>query len=250
MFTGIRGENPYIYTKFKLYLMRIIHNYFTTYTIINNISGINNYVAERFKKNKFVYIPNAINIETIIKKYNLSNYYNVLTVARFDESKDIVTAISAINRVVRFYNFAGIKYFIVGYGKLENNIRTKITNYNIHENIKLIVSPRDARKFYSIANIYLSTSKREGLSNSIMEAMSFGLPLIVTNVGDNKLLVDHFHNGFLVNVGDVNDIANKVVFLIESPHLCEQFGNESLRKIRDFSISNLTERYIDLIEGL
>jgi glycosyltransferase involved in cell wall biosynthesis len=62
-------------------------------------------------------------------------------------------------------------------------------NLNIMNRIKIFINPANIPDILNECDIYLSTSLFEGLSNSIMEAMVAGLPVIATDVGDNKYLV-------------------------------------------------------------
>ena len=97
----------------------------------------------------------------------------------------------------------------------------------------------------------LSTSLFEGLSNSIMEAMEFSLPIVATDVGDNKELIVSGKNGFLTNVGDIEDISTKLLKLIVDDKLRVQMGLNSYIYLKDnFSIEKFKQRYIELIENL
>ena len=75
-------------------------------------------------------------------------------------------------------------------------------------------NPSNLDEYLSKSDIYLSTSLFEGLSNSIMEAMAYSLPIIATDVGDNNYLVQDGYNGFVTNVKDVDEIAKKLLSLV------------------------------------
>ena len=65
-----------------------------------------------------------------------------------------------------------------------------------------------------MADLFLTTSIYEGMSNSVMEAMSFSLPIIATNAGDMKYLIEDNYNGFICPYKEPNIISNKLVELI------------------------------------
>ena len=112
----------------------------------------------------------------------------------------------------------------------------------------MLINPSNIPDILTDCDIYLSTSLFEGLSNSIMEAMVAGLPIIATDVGDNRYLVQDEFNGFLVPCKDVNKIVEKLEILSESKILRSDFGNRSRNKIKDnFSQEKLLENYLNLL---
>jgi len=81
--------------------------------------------------------------------------------------------------------------------------------------------------------------------------MSFSLPLVLTDAGDNDRLVYDGENGFLCNVGDVNQISKKLGILINSFKKRIEFGNNSYQKLIDnYSYGKFQRNYIKLINDL
>ncbi len=112
----------------------------------------------------------------------------------------------------------------------------------------MIINPSNISNILADCDIYLSTSLFEGLSNSIMEAMVAGLPIVATDVGDNKYLVKDGFNGFLVPCKDVNGIVEKLELLSESADMRDNFGNNSRILIKNkFSQGKLLENYLNLL---
>ena len=101
------------------------------------------------------------------------------------------------------------------------------------------------------ADIYLSTSLFEGTSNSIMEAMNAGLPVVATKVGDNARLVHDGVNGFLCLPRDAPALAEKLSLLLASPDLRDRMGGESTRILADdFSADAFLRAYQSLVDRL
>jgi len=81
--------------------------------------------------------------------------------------------------------------------------------------------------------------------------MEFSLPVVATNVGDNKYLVLEGESGFLLPVGDTAGISDKLKWLIENPDKRKEFGIKSYLHLKNnFSEEEFTKKYITLIEGL
>ena len=103
------------------------------------------------------------------------------------------------------------------------------------------------------ADIYTLVSYREGLSKSILEAASVGLPIISTDIPASKDLVINNHNGYLVPVKNAFDLANAIEKLVLNHDLREKFGQSSRKIVREnFSeelVSKQTTDFYDTISN-
>lgn len=242
---GIRNERlPYI----KFLFEKWIHNYLNDATVFNNYSGKDKFTARGFKPEKISVIHNAIECKPIIEKTHCNgSVIKVVSVARFVRQKDYYTALVSFKKLLEDSKDASLIYYIIGYGPLENDLRSFARQLDLTGNIKFIINPPDIYSIIQDCDIFLSTSIFEGLSNSIMEAMSAGLPVVATDVGDNRYLVKNDINGFLVPAGDAQQITNKLKCLTESEILRKEFGKNSRRIIEsDFSNGKLISDYLKL----
>lgn len=111
---------------------------------------------------------------------------------------------------------------------------------------------RDTASLLLQSNISVLPSYSEGLSNSLIESMAAGLPLVATDVGGNKELVKDGVNGFLVPIRDVHSLATAIDSILSDPALAESFGQASKELCRNnYSIKNMTaateQVYLSLI---
>ena len=173
------------------------------------------------------------------------NFITVLSVGRFHKAKDYETAIKAVSKI-KYKNF---KYQIIGYGSLEKDIRNWIIEYSAQDCIELIINPDNINEYYRKADIYLQTSIFEGLSNTVLEAMSFSLPLVLTDVGDNDRLVVDGENGFLCDPGSVDAITKNLEVLFNSVKKRVDFGSRSYHLLKDNDSEEIFKKsYLKLIE--
>jgi glycosyltransferase involved in cell wall biosynthesis len=234
---------------FKKIIQRHLHNYWLTYSIFNNKKGFEELISEGFRKEKGLVIFNCIEMPQQIVKSDKTDKINILTVGRFVEAKDFKTAFDAFHLVVRKNN--NVKYTVVGHGPLESELKNYILKEGLANYVDFIINPPQVDDYYKTADIYLSTSVFEGLSNSIMEAMSFNLPVVATDVGDNKYLVKNNESGFLLPVKDVEGISTKLETLINNADLRKKMGNNGYEHMRkNFSVEKFTQEYTNLIERL
>jgi glycosyltransferase involved in cell wall biosynthesis len=100
-------------------------------------------------------------------------------------------------------------------------------------------------------DLFVQTSIFEGMSNTILEAMATGLPIIATDTGGNPELVSNGENGTLINVGDTAQLSAALRTLIEDKALRFRYGTASRNRATDqFDLSLMAARYSDLYESL
>ncbi|MBE0677017.1 MAG: glycosyltransferase [Bacteroidales bacterium] len=245
---GIRSEQlPYQ----KLIFERVVHNHINSVTVFNNYSAKSKFVGRGFNPDKIRVIHNAIEVPQFSKPSGRGDLITIITVSRFVKSKDFYTALHAYKSLVQNSPGKIIRYRIVGYGYHETAIRTLVNTLDLVSNVELLIRPRDIYSILKDADIYLSTSIYEGLSNSIMEAMAASLPVVATDVGDNRYLVQDNFNGYLVKSRDTDAIVRKLQYLVENDSLREKFGNNSYHKVSgEFSEQKLFNNYIGLLTDL
>jgi glycosyltransferase involved in cell wall biosynthesis len=94
-----------------------------------------------------------------------------------------------------------------------------------------------------MSQIAIHPSETEGLSNAILEEMSWGLPIIAFNVGGNSELIRNNINGFLVNLNDEEAFIEKILILIMDLDLRVKMGNVSKKLVDNFSWKNCVNSY-------
>lgn len=110
--------------------------------------------------------------------------------------------------------------------------REKVLEWQNEGIIKYLGVSEDTRKEISMADCVVLPSYREGTSRALLEAAAMGKPIITTNAVGCKEVVDHEINGFLCNVRDSEDLADKMLRMAEiSPAQRDQMGINSRKKV-------------------
>lgn len=246
---GVRNSELSTY---KRNALKFIHNNLLDYSISNCYSGADKLTGLGFKKDKMLVEPNGIVVKSSPMKRGSKPLVNIVSVGRFVEQKDFKTALDAIVHLKLILPDVTIfKYYLIGYGELEEKIRIWISELDLIEEVELIINPSNIEDYYISADIYLCSSIFEGLSNTIMEAMSYSLPLVGTNVGDNNRLINDHINGFLVEKKDSVAMGERLKDLILQPEVRIEFGEKSYQILQDtYSFEKFRERYIKLIEKI
>lgn len=245
---GIRTEKlPFI----KFFFEKLVHNYLNDATVFNNYSAKNKFERKGFNPEKIYVIHNTIYVTPLEKNNKPKDGITIISVSRFDKPKDFRTALYSFKRLIEKNRDEKLKYYIVGYGPLENEIRLLVRHLNLNKAVEILINPPNIPDILKTCDIYLSTSLYEGLSNSIMEAMVAGLPIIATNVGDNRYLIKDAYNGFIVPCRDINLIVEKLEYLTNFENVRKEFGNNSHFIIEnEFSEEKLFENYFKLFSKM
>lgn len=162
----------------------------------------------------------------------------ICSIARPSTQKNLLLALKVFNLFHKSY--PEVKYYIIGVGHYSNqleNIRKYIKDKKLDDAVKLIewMDRNETLNMLKNALIYLSTSLYEGLPYSLIEALSFGVPIVATNCDGNKDLVDDGITGFLTNY-EPEYIFNKIKKIYTDMVKYKEFKENSLYKFEKFNI--------------
>jgi glycosyltransferase involved in cell wall biosynthesis len=107
------------------------------------------------------------------------------------------------------------------------------------------VNAKTVSEFIQISDIYISPAIVESFGLATLEAMSAGLPCIVTNVAGSRDLVSSEH-GILVDPADSSELANAIIYLINNPSECEKMGVQARIKALKYDWPKIAEIYVDV----
>ncbi|MAM41976.1 MAG: hypothetical protein CMO13_01345 [Thaumarchaeota archaeon] len=222
---------------------RIVCNSYGTKNDLNKITDVNNSVV--------IYNPvlgdSILNQSEITVKdliFNKKTKY-LITVSRIAEERNIIELIDIFNLLS---NKKNIKLLIIGDGPLLDECKSKVKQLNLENKIHFLGYKSNPYKYLSKSHIYLSTAKWEGMGNSIIEALFFGLYVIAYDSpgGVSEILKDGKF-GSLIPYGDKQKFASDLIKNLHNSNLKNQDINEHLKL---FKPDNVTKKYIDLIEAI
>lgn len=212
----------------------------------------------KLRKNGNVYFVPGVGIDTT--QYTLSakareqkrielklNENDVALISMGDliDRKNYDTAIRAIAEA----NNPALQYFICGKGPEEENLKTLAEYLGISEQIHFLGFRSDIKELLAAADVFLFTTKQEGLPRSMMEAMAAGLPCVASKIRGNTDLLEGTEGGYLCPTTDVSAYAENLKILANDKALREKMGKNNLITIQKFSTETVNEEMKKIYES-
>ena len=198
-----------------------------------------------WSNNKVRIINNGVELPSILEKKTSSPIVNILCISRLDSNKGIDWLINVFSETFR--DDKGIELTIAGAGPLYESLNNFISNKDI-TNVKLLGFVEDIQSQLSSADIFVLPSKFESFPLSILEAMSFGLPIIATDTGGVSDMVENDQNGYLVNYNNDKELKASFVMLYNDKKIRMSQGKcSSKRFMENFLISKCVEKIENLV---
>lgn len=170
-------------------------------------------------------------------------------VAALVDHKDQETLIRAMPRVLESRPDAHL--VIAGEGRLRGDLEDQIRALDLIEHVHLLGYRNDIPALLKSLDVFVMSSKEEGLCTSILDAMASGIPVAATAGGGIPEIVRHERTGLLAPVGDNRMLADHIVRLLENPTLCQSLSEEASDMIGgEFTVDKMVQGNIAVYEKL
>lgn len=171
-------------------------------------------------------------------------------VGRLVDLKGVPTLLEALGNLLPVV--PEIRALVVGSGPELGRLQDCVANSAALRGRVMFVGARDdVADLLKAMDIFVLPSLMEGMSNTILEAMATGVPVIATRVGGNPEIVTDAVAGYLFEPGDAVDLSKKLATLLLDRGLRGSIGHEARKRIlKDFSLEVMLTRYRELYLGL
>jgi len=207
---------------------------------------------------KLEVIPNGVNVEDfnvskeeverVRRKYGLEGVI-VMFAGTVTPRKGLLELMKA----AELLNRKDVLFLIVGNLNLDRDYVQKVMEYagikGINAKFTGFVPYEDLKALYSACDVFVLPSFEEGHSIALIEAMASGKPLIGSNVGGIPMQIKNGWNGFLVEPGNVKQLAEKIRYLVENESERTQMGRNSKKFAEnEFDWEKISEKYLKVYE--
>lgn len=193
-------------------------------------------------------IPNPVVQSRHKWRGNLSDR-RLVSVCRLHEQKNIPLSLQAVK--ILKDPFPDIILDIYGEGELKEKIEEMIRDMGLSRHVRLKGLISDVTGILPGYSVFLSTSSFEGISNSMLEAMSVGMPVVCTDcpIGGARVMLDG-NAGILVPVDNPQSIADAVARLLTDKEFAMSVAANALARTGQFSPENITSDWLSITHGM
>lgn len=186
---------------------------------------------------KSVILPNPVKISGLSWNPKEDDVHTIVNTARLTKQKNHYMLLRAVKSLIS--DGLKVRCIIYGEGELRKELETFICDNGLSDFAFLPGNVPDACVKISTADLFVQTSYFEGLSNSLIEAMSLGMPCVCTNYPGASEIIHDGENGLLVNVDDVECLRKTIKRIIENPEISKTIGKHSKETAAYFSDSSV-----------
>lgn len=180
----------------------------------------------------FYTVNGEINKE-LRKELGLSdNDFAVISVGRLEPNKNTETLIKAMS-VLKNEN---VKLIVCGDGEQRGYLEKLSERLGTEKSVTFLGTVSNLQEIYRAVDALASSSYREGLSRTVMEAMASGLPCVISKIRGNTDLIENGKGGFLCEPTDFKAYSEAITVLLQDASLRESMKNENLKRIKEFNI--------------
>jgi glycosyltransferase involved in cell wall biosynthesis len=178
---------------------------------------------------------------------------NIGTVGRLDPVKNHASLIEALRRILdaRTGLQGAIRLTIVGDGPQRAALESLARARGLESRVEFTGTRDDTPELLRTFDLFVLPSMNEGISNTILEAMASGLPVLAARVGGNPELVLPGETGLLYDPSDGDGLVDGLLRYLEEPALREAHGRAGRgRALANFSLDSMVQRYLEIYDEL
>jgi glycosyltransferase involved in cell wall biosynthesis len=239
------------------------NSYLFSHSVVVNAATIRDYLTERgVRESKIEIIHNGLDIDRLAPDPDMTRL-EIQALLGLPRDKKLVTIVAnlrhSIKNVPMFLRAARIvsetvpdaAFAIAGEGELQEEMQAMAESIGIGDRVCFLGRCDMVAELLSVSHIGVLTSTSEGFSNSILEYMAAGLPVVATRVGGAEEAVDEGETGFLVSSNDHIAMAARLIELLQNNLKAERFGAQGRQKVeREFSLERQLQKTNALYERL
>lgn len=244
----VPGYSERFTTLYKFITPTIKKIWKNAFFVVANSRGLKELALKSNPEKEIGIIHNGINTVDFFPDASKKNpeHFTIVCVSRITPRKGIRFLIQAFK--IFEARYAQARLFIVGDGDEKVSLEQLVMGLGLEDKVVFTgaIPHEKVLEYLQKSNVYVLPSMNEGMSNTMLEALASGLPLIATETGGTRELISEGTNGFIVKMKDPDDISEKLEKLILDKNLENSMGIESRKMAENMSWENIAKEYIHL----
>lgn len=257
---GSRRNQGFWMNRFELAIQKVLNRITTLF--IANCENTKRWAekTEGLDQQRIVVIYNGLEIEKF-KKATIKQRKSFREQLGFDDDVILVGTVANLRLVksvdvfikaakLLLMNFQKARFIVVGEGPERNNLENLSRDSGLESSIRFLGKRLDVPEILGCMDIGVLSSMSESFSNSILEYMAAELAVVCTDVGGAKEAIEDGLNGFIVDPGDYEKMARKLITIIENDLFLEMGRQGRLKAERLFSCEQCVAAYQRIYETI
>lgn len=219
----------------------------TTGAIVNELK------AEGVPAGCIVQLPNGVETDLIDPRssYKFGKTVHITFVGRLHEQKGLDVLFQGFSKLLEKFSSLDIQLQLIGDGPLRSDLLSLAKQLKIDAKVNFVGKTDQVYSYLKETDVFVLPSRAEGMSNALLEAMAFGLPVAVSNIPGNALLVQNKKNGLVFEMQNPDGLVKILSLYLNDSALRERMGKAARETIeKQYSLESVADRYIALYHEL
>ena len=224
----------------------VLCNHFNRIVVVSKDIGWLLEEKFRFPKENITVIHNGVEIPPVYYNNKREDDHFVIgSAGRLFPVKDYPLMVEVARETT--HQIPNVRFELAGEGPEQKSLEDLIEKYGLQESFRIRGFLPDLSEFYRGLDLYINTSRHEGLPMSILEAMAHGIPVVATDVGGVREIVNDGIEGFLVQDRNPVNISEKCIRFIKNKNILKRASTAARKKIEEqYSVSRMAQAYHEL----
>jgi glycosyltransferase involved in cell wall biosynthesis len=181
------------------------------------------------------------------QEYHLpEDTFLVGNISALADHKDLHTFVRTASRINKEHK--NIHFFLIGEGNERNSLQQEVDALKLNAHVHFTGFRNDIHELLPELNIFLMTSKTEGLGTTLIDAMAAGVCVVATKAGGIPELIQHQLTGLLAEIGDDVMLANHVNHLYQHPEEAALLRNNAKKQAAQFSFEQMAQKTLAIYQ--
>lgn len=200
-------------------------------------------------------IYNPLNVKEIKAKskkkalpiFNSKNKLKILNIGRFTEQKDQITFLKSLNDLKKNFRYEAV---LIGKGVLKTELKKYIKKNNLINNVKILNFVDNPYNLLKQTDIFVLTSRYEGLPNVLLEALVLNKFIISSDcpTGPKEILLNG-KGGLLFKAGNHKQLTNKIIYYSKNKNKCNKLLKVAIKNLDRFDYQKNLIKYYNLVKS-
>ncbi|MBT4722997.1 glycosyltransferase family 4 protein [Candidatus Falkowbacteria bacterium] len=243
MDTRLQGAGQFIFNNYRRLTLNSLLGRADKIIVSSDDYIENSDIQEFYFKNmnKFIEIPFGVphffipeqKNQQLLSQYGFAKDDIIVEFAGSLDTKNFYKGLSYLIKAFQYIKNEKIKCLIIGDGKLRAQHEEQVKLLGLSHRIKFIGFVDSVKDHMNLCDIFIlpSINRAEAFGIVLIEAMACGKPIIASNLKGVRTVVDQGINGVLIEPKNSRDIAEKICYIAENPHIAKTFGERGLKTI-------------------